>query len=223
MPNTLDCAHHDSGSPMKYSGAFASLAATFLFLGIEHACAVTVELSPTVRKEINVTPDSSRNWKPTPEQQHRALKTVQAYLNAVESSSLEESYALLSESIKGQQALEQFIQDVEKFKMLAGPMKSWRVLKVTWTKDPAQAPFPGVYAAVDFSAKFDNVDRNCGYVVLHQPPAGGDFAIMRRESNYLDNASARKIEEQHSRAWVEKTWAALSQHCPNYKSSLDAR
>jgi hypothetical protein len=96
-------------------------------------------------------------------------------------------------------------------------------LKVTWTKDPAQAPLPGIYAAIDLAGQFANVDRDCGYIVLYQQPAGGDFAIMRRENNYLDNATARNIEEKQSKAEVEKIWGRLSRYCPNYGSSLGQR
>lgn len=126
---------------------------------------------------------------------------------------------MLVESFRRQQTLAQFSTETEQFKALAGSAKSWRIVKITWTRDPAQSPQPGTYAALDFSAKFANVDRSCGYFILYQPPAGGDFTIMRRENNYLDNTNARKIEAQHGKAGVEKMWAALSANCPNYNSS----
>jgi hypothetical protein len=96
-------------------------------------------------------------------------------------------------------------------------------LKVTWTKDPAQAPLPGIYAAIDLAGQFANVDRDCGFMVLYQPPAGGDFTIMRRENNYLANVTARNIEEKQSKAAVTKIWAELARHCPNYVSSPDTQ
>ena len=80
------------------------------------------------------------------------------------------------------------------------------ILRITWTKDPAAAPFPGVYVAVDIAAHFGNVDRHCGYVVLYQRPSGGEFEIMREESNFIDNATAEAIERQQSRAVLDRSW-----------------
>jgi Protein of unknown function (DUF4019) len=184
---------------------------------------VALELSAGVASEINVTTDSSRGWIPTAEQRRRALKTVEVFLDAVEGGRYGEAYGLQAEISKRLQTLAQFTEDAQKFRALAGPVKSWRVLKITWTKDPAQAPLPGIYAAIDLAGQFANVDRDCGYMVLYQQPADGDFTIMRRENNYLDNAAARQIEEKRSKAEVMKLWSQLSRNCPNYASSLDAR
>ena len=49
------------------------------------------------------------------------------------------------------------------------------------------------------------------------------FTIMRRENNYLDNATARNIEEKQSKADLTKLWGQLSGYCPNYVPSPDAR
>jgi hypothetical protein len=180
------------------------------------ANAVTLDLPATIKNEVNVTADSSPGWTPTAEQRHRALKTVQMFLDAVEGGRYIEAYGLQNELVKRNQTLPQFSQDAQKFSVMAGPVKFWRVLKVTWTKDPAKAPLPGIYAAIDLAAQFANVDRDCGYMVLYQQSTGGDFTIMRRENNYLDNAAARDIEQKQSKAAVAKAWLELARHCPNY-------
>ena len=196
-------------------------AALTLAVGMVPADAVTLDLRSVTPNEINVTADSSPGWIPTAEQQQRALKIVQMFLDAVEGGRYVEAYGLQNELINRVQTLPQFTQDAQKFSVLAGPAKFWRILKVTWTKDPAQAPLPGIYAAIDLAGQFTNVDRDCGFMVLYQPPAGGDFTIMRRENNYLANATARNIEEKQSKAAVTKIWGELARHCPNYVSSSD--
>lgn len=180
------------------------------------AAAGTFELSPGIVDEINVTVDSSPGWLPTADQRQRAIKAVQVFLDAVENGRYTEAYGLQAEAMKREQTLVQFTQNAQKFQALAGPLKFWRVLKVTWTKDPARAPSAGIYVAVDIAGQFANVDRDCGYLVLFQPPSGGDFAIMRRENNFLDNATARTIEEKQSKAGLAKVWSQVSRYCPNY-------
>jgi Protein of unknown function (DUF4019) len=187
------------------------------------AYAVRLDLPPATINEINVTADSSPGWIPTAAQRQRALKTVRMFLDAVEGGRYADAYGLQNELIKRNQTLAQFIQDAQKFSVLAGPAKFWRVLKVTWTKDPAQAPLPGIYAAVDLAGQFANVDRDCGYMVLYQQSADSDFTIMRRENNYLDNATAHDIEQKQSKAALAKVWGQLARHCPNYVSSPSAQ
>jgi hypothetical protein len=182
-----------------------------------------LEISAATMNEINITTDSSRGWIPTAELRQLALKTLEGFLDALEGGRYAEAYGLQTEINKRDQTLAQFSQGAQKFRALAGPVKFWKVLKITWTKDPAQAPFRGVYAAIDLAGQFANVDRSCGYMVLYQQAEGGDFTVIRRENNYLDNATARSIEEKQSKAEVVKAWRQLSQYCPIYDSSLDAR
>jgi len=113
------------------------------------AAPTTFETSPGVMAEINVTSDSSRGWIPTLDQRQHAIKTVEILHDAIDGGRYDEAYGLQVEPLKHIITATKFKQDAENFKATAGPIKFWRVVKITWTKDPAQAPFPGVYAAVD--------------------------------------------------------------------------
>ena len=88
----------------------------------------------------------------------------------------------------------------------------------TWTKDPPTAPAPGIYVAVDLSGQYANIDRQCGYIVLYQAPAGGSFQVLRTENNYLDNATAQQIELSQSHQALVDAWAKLSANCPNFST-----
>jgi hypothetical protein len=90
------------------------------------ANAVTLDLPATIKNEVNVTADSSPGWTPTAEQRHRALKTVQMFLDAVEGGRYIEAYGLQNELMKRNQTLPQFSQDAQKFSVMAGPVKFWR-------------------------------------------------------------------------------------------------
>jgi hypothetical protein len=180
------------------------------------AAAGKLEIAPEVGKQTNITSDSTSGWTPTADQRLRSIATVARFLDALEKNSYAEAYGLQAEQLRGYQTLEQFTEAEQAFKTLAGPWKFSKVLKITWTKDSPRAPVPGTFVVADLASGFANIDRHCGYVVLYQPPTGGDFAIMRRESNYLDNANAAKIEAEKSKAEVANLWAQLSSHCPNY-------
>lgn len=198
--------------------------ALFLMIaGTGTTAAGSLDLPQRVASELNISADSPKGWTPTADQRQRALKTLQAFIDAIESQRFAVAYGLLTEGNKKMQSPGQFNEQNEKFRQLTGQTRSRRALKITWTKDSPRAPNLGTYVAVDFSAKFAEVDRNCGYVILYQPPTGGDFTVTRYENNYLDNATARKIEEQRSKAEVDRVWTALSRQCPNYDASADAK
>jgi hypothetical protein len=200
---------------------FTAMLATAIGIAPPWAVAGALELAPNVTDEINVTTDSSPGRMPTADQRPGALAAVQSFLDAVQHGRYADAYGMQNPAVVHAQTLLQFTQYEQDFRALSGPLKFWRVTKVTWTKDPVQAPFPGVYAAVDLVGQFANVDRDCGFIVVYQPPAGGVFSIMRRENNYLDNASARTVEQNQGKAEVAKVWGQLSSYCPNYVVSPD--
>jgi hypothetical protein len=165
---------------------------------------------------VNVTTDSAPGWTPSPEQERLAERAVKDFLAALDGGRFADAYAALSDVNKRSQPFAEFSSDGAKFNAMAGSVIERRIVKVTWTKDPAQAPAPGVYAAVDLVSRFAQVDRHCGYVSLYHAPTGGPFQVARVEVAYLDNATARSIAAAKSAMAVEEVWASVSANCPNY-------
>ncbi len=150
-------------------------------------------------------------------------EAVNGYFAAIDSGRYQEAYDMMSDANKAQLPYGQFRQEGEQFKAQAGPLQLRKLLKVTWTKDPASAPYPGVYAAVDETASYRNVDRQCGYVIIYQAPPGGALNVMRTESNFISNASAAKIAQTQSPAELNRLWAMLSANCPNFELAVAQR
>lgn len=169
---------------------------------------------------INVTSDSQPGWLPSEALERQARKAALDYLAAMDNGHYAEAYALLADLNRKDQPFDAFAHRLRDFNARAGAVKERRVTTVTWTKDPAHAPAPGVYVALDLISRFANVDRHCGYLVLYQAPTGGDFAVMREEDDFLDNDAAAKIAKQHSQADVETTWAQVSANCPGYAQAV---
>ena len=165
---------------------------------------------------INITSDSAPGWLPSERQRQDVIKSASDYLSALDEGRYEGAYAMMSEGNKRAVPFQQFVDRSEKLHARSGPLKQRSILKVTWTKDPAVAPLPGIYAAIDVASRYEKVDRHCGYIVLYQKNDGDNFQVMRQESNFIDNAMAQKIEQEKSRAELDKVWAALAANCPNY-------
>ena len=166
---------------------------------------------------VNVTADSEPGWGPSAEQRARAREILDRYLRALDGAQYEQAYGYLSDIFRQYTDFATFQARANKFNALAGSVRAREIVAVTWTKNPAHSPAPGVYAAIDLVSQFDNIDRHCGYVVLYQVATGGSFSVMREEQNYIDNASSQKLQREQSRDSLEKTWAQLAKNCPNYK------
>ncbi|MFO1058250.1 MAG: DUF4019 domain-containing protein [Dongiaceae bacterium] len=184
--------------------------------GAPAAQAGGVEVTPAAATEVNVTTDSAPGWVPSPAQRQNVLQVAGRYLEAVAAGRYADAYNLQSGTSRRGETLESFSRRSQELAAQAGALAFWRLTKVTWTKDPGRAPAPGIYVAVDLVARFANIDRFCGYLVLYQPPAGGAFGIIRQESNYVDNATAQRIEAERSKAELDRAWSQLAANCPNY-------
>jgi hypothetical protein len=166
-------------------------------------------------RQVNVSTDSTPGWVPSREQEDAAGKAATTFLALMDSGKAGEAYALLAEENRAQMPYADFSEGLARFNAEAGAVIERRQVVTTWTKDPPSAPVPGVYAAIDLTSRFARIDRHCGYLILYQPPAGGAFRVMREEDSYMDNATARQIE-QRSKAELDATWAEASAACPNY-------
>lgn len=183
------------------------------------ASLATAALADAAPHEINITSDSAPGWLPTKDQEDSARATVDRFLAALDQGHVADAYALMAEANRSAQPFASFADRQAKFNARAGTVKERRIVKITWTKDPADAPAAGVYAAVDLVSRFAEVDRHCGVLILYQAPDGGAFKAMRQEDNFISNADALAIERQQSRAQVDVQWTELSARCPTYPES----
>ena len=76
----------------------------------------------------------------------------------------------------------------------AGTPQGRTLKKVTWYKNPANAP-PGVYAAVDFSSQFAELSLHCGFVAMHLQ-MDGSFGVAREEENSIHRREMAKLSPE---------------------------
>lgn len=167
-------------------------------------------------REVNITSDSAPGWLPSEAEDSKVLAAAKLYYSTVDSGDYRRAYEMMAPINQQSIPYKQFVTNGQDFQTKSGKVIERRILKVTWTKDPANAPFPGIYAAIDIAGRFANIDRYCGYIVLYQKTEGDEFKLMREESNLIDNATAQNIEQTKSRAFLDQTWATLAANCPNY-------
>lgn len=173
--------------------------------------------APAPMREVNITTDSAPGWLPSEALERAARDALDLYFAAVEAGDDRAAYAMMTPGQQATVPFAEFAATNARFRALAGALRSRRVLRLTWTKDPANAPAPGVYAAFDVPAIWANIDRQCGYAILYQERDGAPFRLGRIESNFLSNDNAREIERTRGRAGLDQAWAAAARYCPNYR------
>jgi hypothetical protein len=67
-----------------------------------------------------------------------------------------------------------------------GKRLSRTLRRVVWYENPANAPLPGLYAAVEFDSAFENSGKHFRFVILHSQN-GEPFKVMRSEADVALN------------------------------------
>ncbi|WEK48124.1 MAG: DUF4019 domain-containing protein [Candidatus Andeanibacterium colombiense] len=166
---------------------------------------------PTSARVVNVTSDSVPGWSPSEELERNALGAAEAYFAAVEQGDDAGAYRMTEKILD--LAEDRYISDNRTFREQAGSLVARKFNQVTWTKDSPAAPLPGIFVAMDITAKYQKIDRFCGYVVLHQGDPAGPFRVTRTESNYIANSDATHGSPEK----LQAMWQQLSANCPNYQ------
>lgn len=131
-------------------------------------------------------------WHPVTAQVQRAELQSNAYFAAKDGRRYKEAYELLSPAAKQITPFERWRSDAETFNARMGQVLHRDIKKISWYKNPPQAP-PGTYAAVDFSGRFTNANIHCGYLVWFER-GDGSFLLVREEENFIDKATEQKMK-----------------------------
>jgi hypothetical protein len=165
------------------------------------------------RRSVNITADSEPGWIPAEDLERQVLQVMNTYFAAFESGRYDEAHAMMTDGMKANLSASEYATAKRELHFRSGKLRDRKILKVTWSKNPQRArTSPGIFAAVDVATRYANIDRHCGYVMLHQEPTGGPFKVMREEANFIDNETASGMSPDE----LTKTWAQLAANCPNY-------
>lgn len=197
---------------MRKTGAALVLA----LLGALLSAAPVLAQAPKPTREVNITQGSEAGWIPSEELEAKALAAWQRFYSLVEAGDDDAAHAMMSEGFRAQYPLAQFRTDRAAARTNRGALITRDRIKLTWTKDSPAVPYPGIYVAIDASARFAAVDRFCGYTILYLAPGAQDFAVMRFQETMVDNAAFAGIATNNSPLQALLVWRLAARSCPNY-------
>ena len=175
---------------------------------------------PSAPRVVNVTTDSAPGWIPSEALEAEAGRAVQSYFRAFDKGDDRALWNFASDGLQSLTSFSQFESANKRMRSDLGRLKRFVVLRVTWTKDPAEAPAPGIYVAIDVAGQFSKSKRHCGYLVLYKAAPDDAFRLARIENNFMTDAMAKKITADKSTAEVTRLWSVLSANCPNYQAPV---
>lgn len=160
---------------------------TVLVLRQDVECGVAPSAEPSPG-----APSSAPPHVATPEQVRRVEQQTRLYFEAKDKGRYASAYDLMAASLKQSMSFETWKGKTEAFNGKAGVVKLRSIAKITWYHNPPQVE-PGLYAAVDFTSKFAEVDLHCGFLAWREQP-DGKFVLVREEENYLDKQTQQKLK-----------------------------
>jgi Protein of unknown function (DUF4019) len=161
----------------------------FLLLKQEITCGTSTPLPPAVS-----TANKDTTWRPDVAQVRLIEDQTYAYFASKDDGNYEKAYSLFSPKQKEALPYETWMAAAAKFNANAGTVRSRRIKRITWYKDPPGTE-PGVYAAVDFVSQFDNIDIHCGYVVWREQ-SNSLFMLVREEENLIDKQTQQTLKPE---------------------------
>jgi hypothetical protein len=158
--------------------------------------ATDAQAQPPQQQVASSNADST--WRPSDAQRQAIEAITQSYFALRDTGKIAQAYAYLSPRQKQSLPTETFSRLVEEFNAKAGAPQGRSLRRVTWYKDTPQAG-PGLFVAVDFTGRFENLALHCGYIVW-QEQTDGSFLQVREEVNVIDNATMAKLKPEQFEA-----------------------
>jgi len=145
-------------------------------------------LSGTAHGQL-LLPDSPRP------RQAEAERAASDWLDLIDADRGAESFARLTDVFRENLTPEIWQESIEQTNRDLGRRMSRSLRRIVWYQDPADAPLPGTYVAVEFDSVFENADPHFQYVILHSR-SGEPFKIMRNESTFSLNNPPSLIDNR---------------------------
>ena len=101
---------------------------------------------------------------------------------------------LLTTGMKNLISADKWIQDEIEFRKESGGNAKYFNIKVTWYRDPPNAPLPGIYAAFDLECTYENINICSEVLILHKFNEN-NFKVLRREKNFITKEDEKELNE----------------------------
>jgi hypothetical protein len=140
-------------------------------------------------------PHAPADWKAAAADQAAAARRFATFFSARDSGALDQAFAMIEPPSQGGRAQWNSAQQLARG--LIGPKGERSITGIGWFLDPPEAPHPGIFAQLTFTAKFPGAVVYCGSMVLYRA-APDDYLIGGVRESILpvrDKPTAERVVE----------------------------
>ena len=165
-----------------------------VWIGMRALCEAEKGPCDSLIEEFKALNDKMRESLSVTHPRHdEAVKFASDWLVMLETLDPQKSFGLLTDIFKSNLTKSDWEISLSETKQSLGELQSRSLRRVVWYEDPADAPLPGTYAAVEFDSVYKNESKHFQYIILHSRN-GEPFRVMRHESTVFLNEAAEDGE-----------------------------
>jgi hypothetical protein len=114
------------------------------------------------------------------------------YFDHLDRREYDAAHAMFSDDMRAMAPLREWRKLMREQSRDWGTLERREQTEVTWYDNPANAPRPGLYVAVDYASRYTLLAQHTEFLVWHRERDGMPFALTRHETNAVDKAAAAK-------------------------------
>lgn len=135
-----------------------------------------------------------QKWEPSEQDQLKVKLLSYQFLKAKNDGDYNAAFEVFTESTKSTIDFKQWKYNLVVFNATAGANVDTTFTRISWYENSPEESLSGVFATVDYSSVYTNVDIACGNLMWHRND-DGNFELIREQENFIDKSSQEKLSE----------------------------
>ncbi len=141
------------------------------------------------------TPVGQTAWEPSEADVLKAKLLSYLYFQAKSNRDFHTAFNTFAKATASGMDYRKWKAGQDKFYASAGAELDRTFYRMTWYQNPPDAALPGIFVAVDYSARFSKISIQCGTLMWHRLSDGG-FELIREQDKSIDKTAQKNIKTE---------------------------
>lgn len=152
----------------------------------------------TIKSETPVSKNGNTNttskWEPSEQDQLKIKLVSYQYLQAKDNGEFETAFKAYSTENASAIEFKTWKYNQLIFNATAGAVIDRTFTRISWYESSPDNALPGVFATVDYTSIFSNIDIQCGMLMWHKKD-DGSFELIRDQNNFLNKETQSTLSD----------------------------
>ena len=133
-------------------------------------------------------------WEPSEQDQLKIKLVSYQYLQAKDNGEFETAFKAYSTENASAIEFKTWKYNQLIFNATAGAVIDRTFTRISWYESSPDNALPGVFATVDYTSIFSNIDIQCGMLMWHKKD-DGSFELIRDQNNFLNKETQSTLSD----------------------------